>query len=83
MSFAKSAVIVIPIRKVGNFRIESGERWLCDNVTFFPFFGALLCVYKANMHSCQENIEWSGSGVEQKSGISHLFNLSKIDHAGF
>ena len=31
------------------------------------------------MHSSQENIEWSGSGVEQKSGISHLFKLSKID----
>ena len=28
-------------------------------------------------------IEWSGSGVEQKSGISHLFNLSKIDRVGF
>ena len=27
----------------------------------------------------QENIEQSGSGVEQKSGISHLFNLLKID----
>ena len=35
------------------------------------------------MYFCQENIEWSGSGVEQKSGISHLFNLSKIDCAGF
>ena len=35
------------------------------------------------MHSCQENIEWSGSGVEQKSGISYLFNLSIIDRAGF
>ena len=35
------------------------------------------------MHSCQENVEWSGSGVEQKSGISHIFNLSKIDRAGF
>ena len=40
-------------------------------------------VYKHSMHFCQENIEWSGSGVEQKSGISHLFNLSKIDCAGF
>ena len=39
--------------------------------------------YKDDMHFCQENIEWSGSGVEQKSGISHLFNLSKIDRAGF
>ena len=29
------------------------------------------------------DIEWSGSGVEQKSGMSHLFNLSKIDCAGF
>ena len=41
------------------------------------------CGYKHSMHFCQENIEWSGSGVEQKSGISHLFNLSKIDRAGF
>ena len=48
MSFAKSAVIVIPIRKVGNFRIESGERrvrWLCDNVTFFSFlWGSSVCL---------------------------------------
>ena len=35
------------------------------------------------LHFSQQIIEWSGSGVEQKSGISHLFNLSKIDHAGF
>ena len=43
MSFAKSAVIVIPIRKVGNFGIESGE--LCDNVTFFSFlWGSSVCL---------------------------------------
>ena len=41
------------------------------------------CVYKWNIHFCQENIEWSGSGVEQKSGISHLFNLSNFDFLGF
>ena len=45
--------------------------------------GKKTSVYKDSMHFCQENIEWSGSGVEQKSGISHLFNLSKIDRAGF
>ena len=41
------------------------------------------CVYEQSMHICQENIEWSGSGVKQKSGISYLFNLSKIDCVGF
>ena len=41
------------------------------------------CVYKESIHFCQENIEWSGSGVEQKSGILHLFNLSKIDRTRF
>ena len=39
MSFAKSAVIVIPIRKVGNFeKQENGEREQATssyNVTFF------------------------------------------------
>ena len=45
--------------------------------------GKKTSVYKDSMHFYQEDIEWSGSGVEQKSGISHLFNLSKIDRAGF
>ena len=27
--------------------------------------------------------EWSGSGVEQNSGVSQLFYLSKIDRVGF
>ena len=29
------------------------------------------------LHFCQQIIEWSGSGVEQKSGISQLFDLSR------
>ena len=37
------------------------------------------CVYKQIMHILQENLDWSGSGVEQKSGTSHLFNLSTFD----
>ena len=41
------------------------------------------CVYKQSIHFCQENIEWSGSGVEQKSGTKHLFNLSNFDFLGF
>ena len=35
------------------------------------------------LHFCQKIREWSGCGMEQKSGISQLFNLSKIDHVGF
>ena len=41
------------------------------------------CAYEQSIHFCQENIEWSGNGVEQKSGISHLFNLSKFEFLGF
>ena len=41
------------------------------------------CVYKEIVHFCLENIEWSGSGVEQKSGTSHLFNLSNFEFLGF
>ena len=41
------------------------------------------CVYKQSIHFRQENIEWSGSGVEQKSGTSHLFNLSNFEFLGF
>ena len=38
MSFAKSAVIVIPIRKVGNFeKQENGERALIMSRFFFFF----------------------------------------------
>ena len=40
-------------------------------------------IYKQSMHSCQENEEWSGSGVEQKSGISQFLNQLRIDHVGF
>ena len=35
------------------------------------------------MHFCEENVELRGNGVEQKNGMSHLFNLSKIDGARF
>ena len=42
-----------------------------------------LSFYKCNIHFCQENIEWSGKGVEQKSGISHLFNLLNFEFLGF
>ena len=45
--------------------------------------GEKTSVYKCNIHFCQENIEWSGSGVEQKSGISHLSNLSNFELLGF
>ena len=39
MSFAKSAVIVIPIRKVGNFeKQENGERALIMSRFFFFIF---------------------------------------------
>ena len=41
------------------------------------------CVYKESIHFCQENIEWSGSGVEQKSGTSDLFDLSNFEFLGF
>ena len=41
------------------------------------------CVYKQIMHILQENLDWSGSGVEQKSEMSYLPNLSKIELAGF
>ena len=37
------------------------------------------CVYKEIIHFCLENIEWSDSGAEQKSGTSHLFNLSEFE----
>ena len=30
-----------------------------------------------------KRIEWSGSGVKQKSGTSHLFNLSNFEFLGF
>ena len=45
--------------------------------------GKKTSVYKCNIHFCQEKIEWSGNGVEQKSGISHLFNLSNFEFLGF
>ena len=35
------------------------------------------------LHFSQQIIEWSGSGVEQNSGISQTFNLLKLDHVGF
>ena len=52
MSFAKSAVIVIPIRKVGNFeKQENGEREQATssyNVTFFLLH--LVCQDKWNLY---------------------------------
>ena len=40
-------------------------------------------VYKQSIHFGQENVEWIGSGVEQKSVTSHLFNLSNFEFLGF
>ena len=35
------------------------------------------------LHFCWQIIEWSRSGVEQKSGKLQLFYLSKNDHVRF
>ena len=69
-------------------KYEQGTFKLRDQRTTIALFLSLSQVGKKVvfincMHSCQENMEWSGSGVEQKSGISHIFNLLKIDRAGF
>ena len=49
MSFAKSAVIVIPIRKVGNFeKQENGERALIMSRFFFFIFFFTAMFVKTN-----------------------------------
>ena len=51
MSFAKSAVIVIPIRKVGNFeKQENGERALIMSRFFFFIFFFTVCQDKWNLY---------------------------------
>ena len=31
----------------------------------------------------KNDVEWSSRGLKENSEISHLINLSKIDHVGF
>ena len=70
----------IPGFKPWTFRVRDQRA----TTIFTPWpSGKKTSVYKCNIHFCQENIEWSGNGVEQKSGISHLFNLSNFEFLGF
>ena len=65
----------------GTFRLRDQ----CATTALFIslIWGRRKVVFINRVHFCQENIEWSGSGVDQNSGMSHLFNLLKIDCAGF
>ena len=40
-------------------------------------------LYKYHTQFIEQIIGWSGRGVEQKSGISHIINLSNFDFLGF